>query len=237
MNYRKIKTICITGAMAALAMLVLTSCGLLQPLMSNKEMEKRLQELYGEEFVVASSKSFPTNDAFRAKVYVVSPKDEPDFTFYAFNFIVGETGGVPGVKRSLTETYAEKKIQTKFDEYAAAEGLEYTSEYFTRLGNKKVVSESSSDYYTNILNTFTVTPETLDDFSHKLSTILNKIIEEEPFLENMSTRCGMKFFYVVNGKERNERYFNLYAYGWNSDKGDYNPVDITQDGIKNLITG
>lgn len=237
MNHRKIKTICITGAMAALAMLVLTSCGLLQPLMSNKEMEKRLQELYGEEFVVVSSKSFPTNDAFRAKVYVVSPKDEPDFTFYAFNFIEGETGGVPGVKRSLIETYAEKKIQTKFDEYAAAAGIEYTSEYFIRLSNKKVASENSADYYTNVVNTFTVTPETLDEISYKLSEVLNKILEEDIFSEDMATRCYFKFYYYINEEKQNYHYTSLFANGWDSQKERFKPVDISQEGIKKMITG
>ena len=82
--------ICFVGLVCILALL-LTSCDF--HIMSKREVEKYLEKRYNKEFTVLSSESvtdgYYDNNVWRVKAYIVSPKDDPDTCFYAYNIVEG----------------------------------------------------------------------------------------------------------------------------------------------------
>jgi len=134
----------------------LTNCDF--RLMSKREVEEQLEKRYGQEFTVLSSASVTDDyydDVWRVKVYVVSPKDNPDTSFYVYNIVEGESFGVPGLRNSLTDTYSLDIFAKAFEAWAADTDVEYTFNYFYPI-------KSSSVYYSSLdVNIEQVTPENL----------------------------------------------------------------------------
>ena len=103
----KIKARICFASLICVMVLLLTSCDF--HIMSNREVEEQLEKRYGQKFTVLSSASvtddYFDNDVYRVKLYIVSPKDDPDTRFYAYNIVEGGFGGVPGLRNSLHDTY------------------------------------------------------------------------------------------------------------------------------------
>jgi len=156
--------ICFVILICALAML-LTSCDF--HIMSKHEVEEYLEKRYGQEFTVLSSESvtddYYDSDVWRVKVYAVSPKDDPDTCFYAYNIVEGESFGVLGFRNSLRDTYSLDIFAKAFETQAADTDVEYTFSYFYPI-------KSSSDYYSSMsVNIEQVTPENLETVCKLLS--------------------------------------------------------------------
>ena len=116
----KIKTRICFASLICVMVLLLTSCDF--HIMSNREVEEQLEEWYGQEFTVLSSASvtddYYDDDVWRVKVYVVSPKANPDTSFYAYNIVEGESFGVPGFRNSLRDTYSLDIFAKAFETWA-----------------------------------------------------------------------------------------------------------------------
>ena len=76
----KIKARICFASLICVMVLLLTSCDF--HIMSNREVEEQLEKRYGQKFTVLSSASvtddYFDNDVYRVKLYIVSPKDDPD---------------------------------------------------------------------------------------------------------------------------------------------------------------
>lgn len=169
----------------------LSSCDLL--LMSKGEVENQLEEWYGQKFTVLSSKSitedYYKDDIWRAKVYIVSPKEEPDTYFYAFNVVEGESFGVPGLRNWLSDTYAADIIGAVFEEQAADTKLkcELTYTYPVKL---------SSEYHSHLSITIDpVFPEDLTETCEILSRTFADVLEKVPRAEGRSTEADFRIRY------------------------------------------
>lgn len=129
-------------------------------LMSKWEVEKQLEQRYGQEFTVLSSASvtddYYDDDVWRVKAYVVAPDNAPYTSFYAYNIVEGESFGVPGFRNSLRDTYSLDIFARAFEAWAADIDVEYTFRYSYPI-------KSSSVYY-SALNVIIeqVTPENLN---------------------------------------------------------------------------
>ena len=106
-------------------------------LLTNREVEERLSRHYGQEFTVVSSMSVSNADALGlwwAKVFVVSPKNDPEVQFFAFNAVDGEVNNsVPGISNSLRDTYSLDIFRNAFEARAAStEGIEEYISWLSR---------------------------------------------------------------------------------------------------------
>lgn len=151
------KKVCL-GCLACILIVCFTSCDFRH--MSKREVEEQLEEWYGQEFTVLSSASvtddYYDDDVWRVKVYVVSPKDNPDTSFYAYNIVEGESFGVPGFRNSLRDTYSLDIFAKAFEKQATNTDIEYTFNYFHPI-------KSSSAYYSSLnVSIESVTPENLN---------------------------------------------------------------------------
>lgn len=154
-------------------------------LMSKREVEDQLEKWYGQKFTVLSSRSvtddYYMDDVWRVKVYVVSPEDDPDTCFYAYNIVEGESFGVPGFRNSLTDTYASDLIGAVFEEYAADTELNYELDYTYPV-------KSSSEYHSRLqILIDPVFPEDLTEVCELLSRTFADTLEKIPEQEGRST--------------------------------------------------
>ena len=172
----KIKArICFFTLVCALALL-LTSCNFI--LMSDSDVEQILSRNYGKEFEVISSKRISaddySSDVYRAKVYVLSPKDDPETQFFAFNTVKGESFGVPGFANGLWDTYALDIFRNAFETRAADTDLEYSLNYIYPV-------KSSSVYYSDLnVEIEPVSSENLEAVCELLSLALTDTLEDIP---------------------------------------------------------
>ena len=81
--------------LACVLLLSLKNCDF--RLMTKWEVEENLKKRYGQEFTVLSSASvtedYYDDNVWRVRLYVVSPKDDPEMQFFAFNTVEGENFG------------------------------------------------------------------------------------------------------------------------------------------------
>ena len=161
----KIKARICFASLICVMVLLFTSCDF--HIMSKREVEEYLEKRYDKEFTVLSSESvtddYCDDDVWRVKVYVVSPKDDPDTCFYAYNIVEGESFGVPGFRNSLTDTYSFDIFAKAFETWAADTDVEYTFSYSYPI-------KSSSVYYSFLrVKIEQVTPENLETVCTLLS--------------------------------------------------------------------
>ena len=144
----KIKAgICFASLICALALLF-TSCDF--RLKSKREVEEYLERQYGREFTVLSSESVIDDyydDVWRAMVYTVSPKDNPETLVFVFNTVEGERFGAPGFRNGLRDTYSLDIFGRAFETWAADTDVEYSFDYFYPVKSSPVYY---SDLYVNI---------------------------------------------------------------------------------------
>lgn len=162
----------LTGALV----LLLTSCDF--QLMSDREVEQTLGRNYGREFTVISSERISSDDyssdVYRAKVYVVSPKDDPETQFFAFNTVRGESFGVPGFANGFSDTYALDIFREAFERRAADTDVEYSFDYIYPV-------RSSSVYYSDLhVDIDPVSSENLEAVCEVLSLAFTDTLEEVP---------------------------------------------------------
>lgn len=182
--------ICIFVSICLAAMLF-TSCDF--RLMSRREVEEQLKKRYGREFTVISSESvtddYYDDDVYRVKLYVVSPEDDPDTRFYAYNIVEGESFGVPGFRNSLTDTYAADLIGAAFEERAADTELGYEFSYTYPI-------KSSSQYHSRLRITIDpVFPEDLEEVCELLSRTFADVLGKIPAWEGMGTEAWIMVRY------------------------------------------
>lgn len=108
---------------ACVLLLTLANCGDIR-LLTNREVEERLSRRYGQEFTVVSSMNVSNADALGlwwAKAFVVSPKDDPEVQFFAFNAVdMVSNNSVPGISNSLKDTYSLDIFRNAFEARAAS---------------------------------------------------------------------------------------------------------------------
>ena len=137
------------AVLACLMLLLLKNCDF--RLLSNREVEESLERRYGQEFQVRSSHSvtddYYDGDVWQVRLYVVSPKDEPETQFFVFNTVEGESFGVPGFRNGLRDTYALDIFGKAFETRAAGTDVPYSFSYSYPLKHSSVYY---SDLYVNI---------------------------------------------------------------------------------------
>lgn len=208
-------------------------------LMSNREVEKYLEEQYGQKFTVLSSESV-TDDWYRdhvmrARAYTVSPKNDPDTSFCAFNLVEGESFGIWGVRNSLIDTYASDIIGAVFLEQAADTELEYELHYTYPV-------MSSSRYHSRLWITFDpVFPEDLTEVCELLSQTFTDTLERAPGAQGHDTLAEIRIFYREPNWPDEEycliRIETFARYERNEETGllELIPFDADADAIRDYI--
>lgn len=161
----KIKARICFASLICVMVLLLTSCDF--HIMSKREVEEYLKKRYDKEFTVLSSESvtddYYDDDVWRVKAYIVSPKDDPNTCFYAYNIVEGESFGVPGFRNSLRDTYSFDIFAKAFETWAADTDVEYTFSYSYPI-------KSSSVFYSFLrIKIEQITPENLETVCTLLS--------------------------------------------------------------------
>lgn len=228
--------ICFAGLICALALL-LTSCDF--HIMSKREVEKYLEEQYNREFMVLSSESvtddYFDDDVWRVKAYTVSPKDDPDTCFYAYNIVEGESFGVPGFRNSLHDTYAGDIMGAAFAEHAEDTELEYELDYTYPV-------KSSSEYHSYLWITFDpVFPEDLTEICELLSQTFSDTLEKVPEAKEQHVSTNIRIRYREHDWP-DEKYCLIWIrpfaqYEWNEETGksELIPFDTDADAIREYI--
>ena len=228
--------ICFAGLVCALALL-LTSCDF--HIMSKREVEEYLEKRYGKEFTVLSSESvtddYYDNDVWRVKAYIVSPKDDPDTCFYAYNIVEGESFGVPGFRNSLHDTYIGDIIGAAFLEQAADTELEYKLDYTYPV-------KSSSEYHSYLWISFDpVFPEDLTEICELLSRTFADTLEKIPGAQDERASTRIRIWYREHDWP-DEKYCFIWIepfaqYEWNKEtkKSEWISIDLDADAIREYI--
>ena len=151
--------------LACILLLSLTNCDF--RLMTKQEVEEYLKKRYGQEFTVLSSVSvtedYYDDNVWRVRLYVVSPKDDPEMQFFVFNTVEGENFDVPGFRNGLQDTYDLDIFCKAFEMRAMDTNVEYSFNYFYPL-------KSSSVYYSHLyVNIEPVSSENLETVCAVLS--------------------------------------------------------------------
>jgi len=202
--------------------------------MSKWEVEEQLEKRYGQEFTVLSSASVTDDyydDVWRVKVYVVSPKDDPDTSFYAYNIVEGESFGVPGFRNSLTDTYSLDIFAKAFEVWAADTDVEYTFRYFYPI-------ESSSVYYSSLyVSIEQVTPENLNTVCTLLSKAYADTFEKT---QEIPFSVTIKLTYWDPAWPEDESIFvmlNKYDFDWNegTPQRELRELDTDAEAIREYI--
>ncbi|MDE7308333.1 MAG: hypothetical protein K2N61_06650 [Lachnospiraceae bacterium] len=228
--------ICFAGLVCALALLF-TSCDF--HIMSKREVEEYLKKRYSREFTVLSSESvtddYYDDDVWRVKAYIVSPKDDPDTCFYAYNIVEGESFGVPGFRNSLHDTYAGDIIGAAFLEQAADTELEYKLDYTYPV-------KSSSEYHSYLWITFDpVFPEDLKEICEMLSRTFTDTLEKIPEAQDNHASTSIRIWYREHDWS-DEKFCSIWIqpfaqYEWNEETGknELIPFDTDADAIREYI--
>ena len=161
--------------LACVLLLSLTNCGDMR-LLTNREVEENLKKRYGQEFTVLSSASvtedYYDDNVWRVRLYVVSPKDDPEMQFFVFNTVEGENFGVPGFRNGLQDTYDLDIFCKAFEMRAMDTKVEYSFNYFYPI-------KSSSVYYSHLyVNIEPVSSENLKTVCTVLSQAYTDTFEE-----------------------------------------------------------
>ncbi len=217
----KMKTrIWFVSLVCALALL-LTSCDFL--LMSNRDVEQTLAKYYGKEFVVIASERISsddyTADVYRIKAYVVSPKDEPNTQFFAFNTVKGERFGVPGFANGLRDTYALDIFREAFETRAANTDVEYSFDYIYPV-------KSSSVYYSDLyVDIEPVSTENLEAVCEVLSLSFKDTLEKIPKVHESFIGVAIWIRYRENEWPEEKtcviRMDPFYDFFWNEETSKY----------------
>lgn len=208
-------------------------------LMSKREVEKYLEEQYGQEFAVFSSESVTDgwydDKAERVRAYIVSPKDDPDTCFYAYNMVEGESFGIWGFRNSLIDTYVSDIMGEVFLEQAADTELEYELHYTYPV-------KSSSQYHSCLWITFDpVFPEDLTAVCELLSRTFTDTLERVPGAQGHYTWAEIRIFYREPGWTDEEycliRIETFARYERNEETGlmELIPFDTAADAIREYI--
>ena len=226
----KIKAgICFAGLMCALVLL-LTSCDF--HIMSKGEVEEYLEKQYNTEFTVLSSESVTDDyydDVWRVRVYIVSPKDDPD------NIVEGESFGVPGFRNSLHDTYVGDIMGATFLEQAADTELEYKLDYTYPV-------KSSSEYHSHLWISFDpVFPEDLTEICELLSRTFTGTLEKIPWAQDKQSSTHIRIWYREHDWP-DEKFCLIWIepfarYEWNKETGknELIPFNPEADAIREYI--
>ena len=233
----KVKTrICFAG-LVCVPVLLPTSCDF--HIMSKREVEEYLEKRYDKEFTVLSSESvtddYYDDDVWRVKAYIVSPKDDPDTCFYAYNIVEGESFGVPGFRNSLHDTYIGDIIGAAFLEQAADTELEYKLDYTYPV-------KSSSEYHSYLWISFDpVFPEDLTEICELLSRTFADTLEKISGAQDERASTRIRIWYREHDWS-DEKYCFIWIepfaqYEWNKEtrKSEWISFDSDADAIREYI--
>lgn len=223
----------LAGALA----LLFTSCDF--QLMSNREVEQTLERNYGKEFTVISSERISSDDyasdVYRARVYVVSPKDDPETQFFAFNTVRGESFGVPGFANGLSDTYILDIFREAFESRAADMDVEYSFDYVYPV-------KSSSVYYSDLnVDIDPVSSENLEAVCEVLSLVFTDTLEEIPEAREFLIGVTIRIRYREPEWSEEEtcviRIDPFYGYYWNEETSKYErgTIDTDAEAIRKYI--
>ena len=193
-------------------------------LLTNWEVEERLSRRYGQEFTVIASKSVSNADALGlwwAKVFVVSPKDDPEVQFFAFNAVAGESNNsVPGISNSLQDTYSLDIFRNAFEARAANAEVKYTFGFSYPI-------KSTCDFYSFLaVYIDPVSSENLETVCTVLSDAYADTLEKVP---EIPWRMSVKFTYREPEWPEDQSYLVVIG------SYEVEHLDISAEGIEEYI--
>lgn len=228
MSIKKIGLLLLTSIL----IISLTACDF--HIKSQREVEKYLEERYGQEFTVLSSASVTDDydsDVWRAKVYTVSPKDDPDTCFYVFNIVEGESFGVPGFRNLMKDTYTSDTIGAIFEELAEGTNLEYELNYTSPV-------KSSTEYHSGLRITIDpVSPENLTEVCELLSQTFTDTLVKIPGAETLMITTITIIIHYREQDWPEEDFCSIWISPfseYHQDQG-WVPIDTDADAIREYI--
>ena len=209
--------------LACVLLLSLANCSDIR-LMTDREVEERLSRRYDQEFTVVSSMSVSNADALGlwwAKVFVVSPKDDPEVQFFAFNAVdIAGNNSVPGISNSLKDTYSLDIFRNAFEARAASTEVEYAFDFSYPI-------RSTCDFYSFLaVYIDPVSSENLETVCTVLSDAYADTLEKVP---EIPWQMSVKFTYREPEWPEDQSYLVVIG------SYEVEHLDISAEGIEEYI--
>lgn len=232
----KYKKMFLFVAFSCILLGLFSSCGKTK-LMSGREVEAHLEELYGEKFDVISFENVPSDNqssnVWKARVYRVAPQENPEFEFFAFCILRGESGGIPGVSLGITDNFLLEKLGSQLLEHLDEMGADYEVSY------GRYPFMHSEVYYSHMSIFVNVSQDNL--FSHciALSTAFKGMFKEVPTAGGSLSGIAIVFEYHADHWEEDQicsiEFTPFYGSDLNTTQGTTNwgVLDIETDTIYN----
>ena len=199
--------------------------------MSDQEVEDRLEERYGEPFTVLFSEPIGGNEQveeiWAARVYTVVPERNPEEIFFAYSTVEGETFGVPGFRKGLSDTYQLDRLKSLLEETAVGTGWAPSFTYF-----RAPFQETEEHYYSAIRVEMDVTPQNLDDSCELLSVAIQKFVDETG-LTPSEDFVNTAFLLRYREEEWPDDYICSVRLDWNDAIS--GPLDYRAESIRNTM--
>lgn len=190
MGARKYKSLLVLIGLILVISAVCVSCA--PSLMSNREVENYLQELYGIPFEVIDAQRISDEHlqegVWAAKVYEVIPQDDPDSPFWAYSIISGETGGVPGFQEGFRDTYALKQMEEILRDALERAGISVKFKYET-----SPCKDMDEKYFSGLLILIDVSPDNLRLACETVSSALQEVLDETALTYTSPTTAHISF--------------------------------------------
>lgn len=151
----------------------LSGCGT----MSERQVEARLQQLYGKPFTVITSNRIPADERAEgirdAKVYIAAPESDPYDRFFVYSTIEGESFGVLDHTVGMSDTFELGKLKRLFEESAKQDGFDVSFTY-----NRRPFAETEEYYYSEICIHIQVNPQNIEQAAAFLSNKIQQFVDE-----------------------------------------------------------
>ena len=237
MGARKYKSLLVLIGLILVISAVCVSCA--PSLMSNREVENYLQELYGIPFEVIDAQRISDEHlqegVWAAKVYEVIPQDEPDSPFWAYSIISGETGGVLGFQEGFRDTYALKQMEEILGDALERAGISVEFKYET-----SPCKDMDEKYFSGLLILIDVSPDNLRLACETVSSALQEVLDETALTGESKTTANIHFSYREDSWEKDKSigtdFFLFYWMNWDEDNGyTLGPLDFHPETLEKTI--
>ncbi len=222
--------------MALLLLSLLSGCGTV----SNHEVEKQLQELYGKPFRVYTSQVIKSDERaegiYAARLYIAAPEDDLYARFFVYR-TAKETGGSDGFKTDMVDTYGLSKLKRIFERFAKEVPMDISFTY-----ERSPFNEAEEYYYTEFDICIEVDMGNTEAVCQFLSNTIQAFSDET----GMSPASNvMEAGFVLNYREEQwpsdqvcpVRFGWNEASLWNETRQEYvtGPLDYSVEAIQNTL--
>lgn len=148
----------------------LTACNgaYFEPLMTDRQLLRHLEEIYGEEFEILSSQPMDTKSVVRGREWTVGPTDRPLMIFSASDSINGSAGPIPYYYHDFYENYGTLLYQEQLSNFV--------EEYRDCTGEKIVYEKDESGR-----DRFIFEEDTIQGQLSALTEFINGLNRQLPF--------------------------------------------------------